>query len=239
MSTPRLYSIFEYLSALIAERPADQPFLVSQLQKAITYKFPDFSFAAYELPGLKEFIMAGEKAGYFKLVNTGSFQTAYLQPGTKQPQPASASSEMGANDPRRQRWMTLALENLLTSERADQIMDSIKGLDVQSPEFDAFVAAQIKLTPLYPTRGKIKRVRDFLTELRGKGEAQAAASWQVSRSMLRMPPTPPLDGAGRAQSLIWSLLQGSVTLAETPVEQLDNMFFAVLNFSREQITRNK
>src|SRR5262249_34332969 len=158
----------------------------------------------------------------FKLVNTGSFQTAYLQPGTKQPQPtitqpSSTVSEMGANDPRRQRWMTLALENLLTSERADQIMDSIKGLDVQSPEFDAFLQAQIKQTPLYPTRGKIKRLRDFLSELHSKGEAQAAASWQVSRSMLRMPPTPPIDDAGRAQSLIWALLQGSTIIAATPV----------------------
>jgi len=146
---------------------------------------------------------------------------------------------MGANDPRRQRWMTLAVENLLTSERADQIMESIKGLDVLSPEFDAFLAAQIKLATLYPTRGKLKRLRDFLAELRAKGETQAAASWQVSRSMLRMPPIPPLDGAGRAQSLLWALLQGSTTIAETPVEQLDNMFFAVLNFSREQVIRNK
>src|SRR5258708_38228547 len=139
MSTPRLYSIFDYLATLVAERPADQPFLVSQLETAITYKFPDFSFAAYELSGLKDFIVAGEKAGYFKLVNTGSFQTAYLQPGTKQPQPTVASNEMGANDPRRHRCMRLAMENLLTSEHADQFMESIKGLHAVSPEFDAFL----------------------------------------------------------------------------------------------------
>jgi len=42
MSTPRLYSIFDYLATLVAERSTDQPFLVSQLETAIMYKFPDF-----------------------------------------------------------------------------------------------------------------------------------------------------------------------------------------------------
>src|SRR5690242_10770868 len=123
MSTPRLNSLFEYLATLIAERGPDQPLLVSQLQNAIIYKFPDFTFESVQLSSIKDLILAGEKAGYFKLVNTGSFQTAYLLAGSKQP--GGTSSEMGANDPRRQRWMTLAMEHMLTADRADQIIDAM------------------------------------------------------------------------------------------------------------------
>jgi hypothetical protein len=219
--------------------------MLSQLQSAISYKFPDFSFTAYELSGLKDFILAGEKAGYFKLVNTGNMQTAYLQPGTKRPlvRPATITqldgSTMGDNDPRRIRWMTLTMENMLSAERADQVVDAIKDVDALSAEFDSFLAAEMKAAPMYPTRGKLKRLRDFLATFRAKGQAQAEASWQISRTTLRMPTTPPVEGAGRAQSLIWALLQGTTTLAETPIDTIDALFFAVLNFSREQMTRNK
>ena len=58
MSTARLYTVFDYLATLIAERETDQPFMLSQLMNAIQYKFPDFSFEAYEIAGLKEFILA-------------------------------------------------------------------------------------------------------------------------------------------------------------------------------------
>ncbi|MEP7289581.1 MAG: hypothetical protein ABI947_27850 [Chloroflexota bacterium] len=247
MSTPRLYIIFEYLLTLITEASENAPFMLTQLQPAIIYKFPDFSFATYELSGLKEFIQAGEKAGYFKLVNTGSMQTAYLVPGAKRPQtqqvsPVASSGvggDMGANDPRRLRWMTLAMENMLSAERADHIIDTMKGIDALSPEFDSFLAANMRTAPLYPTRGKLKRIRDFLATYRTKGEAQAAASWQVSRSVLRMPVTPPVEGASRAQSLLWALLQGTTTLAQNPVDSFDNFFMAILNFSRQQMTHNK
>ena len=246
MSTLRLSTVFEYLATLIGEREAEEPLMLSQLQLAITYKFPDFTFAAYELAGLKDFILAGEKAGYFKLVNTGNMQTAYLATGNKRPQvrPATSTmlietSEMGANDPRRTRWMTLTLENMLSADRADQVADAIQDVDALSDEFDAFLVAEIKAAPMYPVRGKLKRLREFVATCRTKGEAQAEASWQISRTTLRMPSTPPIEGAGRAQSLIWALLQGSTTLEATPIESLDTFFFAVLNFSREQMARNK
>src|SRR4051812_10332144 len=105
MAGPSLSTIFEYLATLVAERSSDEPFMLNQIQPALKYKFPDFSLADYQLAGLKEFILAGDKAGYFKLVNTGSVQTAYLAPGTKKvnatpPAPTStqtmlAMSEMG------------------------------------------------------------------------------------------------------------------------------------------------
>src|SRR5258706_9636084 len=108
MSTARLYTVFEYLATLIAERNENEPFMLSQLQPALKYKFPDFSFEEYQISGLKEFILSGEKAGYFKLVNTGAAQTAYLSPGTKRPQVTNTATanmvastgEMGVNDPR-------------------------------------------------------------------------------------------------------------------------------------------
>ncbi len=247
MSTPRLYTVFEYLATLIAERGENEPFMLSQLQPALKYKFPDFSFEEYQISGLKEFIVSGETAGYFKLVNTGSAQTAYLMPGAKRPQvtnsPAAnmvaSAGEMGVNDPRRTRWMTLAMENMLSADRADQIIDAIRGTDALSNDFDTFLEAQMNTATLYATRGKLKRLRDFLTALRTKGEGPATSTWQVSRSVLRMPPTPPVEGAGRAQSLIWALLQGSKTVSETPLESFDDFFFAVLNFSREQMAHNR
>src|SRR5690242_16383583 len=126
MSAPRLYTVFEYLATLITERGDNEPFMLSQLQPALKYKFPDFTFEGYQLSGLKEFILSGEKAGYFKLVNTGSAQTAYLTAGTKRPQVTNtamanmvaSAGDMGINDPRRTRWMTLAMENMLSADRA-------------------------------------------------------------------------------------------------------------------------
>src|SRR5260221_9104968 len=245
MSTARLYTVFDYLATLIAEREPDEPFMLSQLMNAIQYKFPDFTFEAYEIAGLREFIVAGEKEGYFKLANTGSRDSAYLLPGSKQPQARSgptagaANEGMGANDPRRTRWMRLTLEHLLNAERGDEIISSIQGVDALAPDFDAFLVAEIVATPMYVTRGKVQRLRDFLATYREQGEAQAQATWQVSRSMLRMPSPPPVEGAGRAQSLIWGLLQGTSTLAETKVESLDEFFFAMIIFDRELMVGNK
>lgn len=235
-----LYAVYEYLAALIAEREPDEPFLLSQLQPAIRYKFPDFSFADYNLPGVKEFLLAGEKAGYFKLVNTGAMQTSYLAPGPKAvaPQP-EAEEAIDATDPRHLRWMTLAMEAMLTAERGDQIMDAIRGVNARAPEFDAFLAAEGKEARLYTVRGKIQRLRDFLKIYREKGEAQAIASWQASRTLLRMPTIPEVERAATAQSLIWALLQGNTTLDKVPLEAMDNLFFAVLAFSREQMVNNK
>src|SRR5579859_383882 len=245
MSATRLYTVFEYLSTLLVERDANEPLLIPQLQGAILYKFPDFSFAAYEIGSLKEFLAAGEKAGYFKLVNTGNIQTSYLTPGSRQiqtnPMPISptAESDMGASDPRRTRWMTLALEHLVTAERADQIMDAMRNTEALSPEFDAFIAAEIGGTRLYHVRGKLQRLREFLALYRLKGEAQAGVSWQVSRSMLRMPGIPPVEGAGAAHTLVRSVFQGNKSLAEIPVESLDEMFFAVLAFIRQETIKAK
>ncbi len=241
MAGPSLYTVFEYLATLVAERDPGEPFLLSQIQPAIRYKFPEFSLADYQLPGLKDFILAGDKAGYFKLVNTGNAQTAYLAPGTKTATipPKLSTQEMGADDPRRTRWMNTALEEMLSAERADQIIDAVKDVPALTPEFDAFLAAQGKDSHIYHVRGKIKRLRDFLATCREKGEAQAMASWQTSRAVLRMPTIPQIRDAAAAQSLIWTILQGTKTLDQLPIESLDNLFFGVLAFSREQMLANK
>ncbi len=238
-----LYSVFEYLATLIAERDADEPFLLSQIQPAIRYKFPDFNFADYQLPGIKEFLLSGEKAGYFKLVNTGDIKTAYLAPGPKaiQQQVAQmqATEEMAASDPRRLRWMTQTMETMILAERGDQIVDAMKNVNALSPEFDSFLMAEGKAARLYPVRGKIQRLREFLKTYREKGQAAALAAWQTSRVVLRMPSIPPVKTAAAAQSLIWALLQGNMALDTVPLESLDNLFFAVLIYSREQMIRNK
>jgi len=240
MPGPTLYNVFEYLAALIAERRPDEPFLLTQIQPALLYKFPNFNFADYQLNGVRDFLAAGEKAGYFKFVNMGSPQTSYLAPGPKaSAPPPPADTEMGAHDPRRTQWMTLAMEDMLTAERGDQIVDAMRHIDALSPEFDAFLATEGKTAPLYPVRGKIRRLREFLKTYREKGEAQAIASWQVSRMMLRMPTIPQVQTAAAAQSLVWALLQGNKQLKDVPIQSLDNMFFAVIAFSREQMVRNK
>src|SRR5258708_20411214 len=103
MSTARLYTVFDYLATLIAEREPDEPFMLSQLMNAIQYKFPDFSFEAYEIAGLREFIVAGEKGGYFQLANTGCRENPYLLPGSKTPQaapgPPAAAAAVGTSHP--------------------------------------------------------------------------------------------------------------------------------------------
>jgi hypothetical protein len=238
MTGPSLYTVFEYLATLVSEREPDEPFLLSQVQQAIRYKYPEFSFGDYQMAGIKEFLIAGEKAGYFKLVNTGNIQTAHLASGTKPVKP-SVDMDRAAADPRRSQWMTLALESMLIAERADQLLEAMRHVEALSPEFDAFLAAEGKAARLYPVRGKIQRVRDFLKTCRKQGESQAVASWKASRTVLRMPPIPPVRNAAAAQSLIWSLLQGNNTLDRVPIESLDNLFFAVLAFSREQMERNK
>jgi hypothetical protein len=241
MAGPSLYSVFEYLATLILERDADEPFLLSQIQPAIAYKFPDFSFAEYQLAGMKDFILAGEKAGYFKLVNTGDIKTAYLASGPKTSfaKTQRATQEMAANDPRRLRWMTETMEAMILAERADQIVDAMKDVDALTSEFDSFLGAEGKAAHIYPVRGKIQRLREFLKTYREKGEAAAMSSWQASRTVLRMPTIPAVRTAAAAQSLIWALLQGNMTLDKAAMESLDNLFFAVLIFSREQMARNK
>ncbi len=251
-NTNRLNAVFDYLAALLAERGTNDPLPLPQLKGAILNKFPDFSLAAYGIGSLNDFLSEGEKAGYFKLVNTGNAQTSYLtvsqrtvqaSPGatTARPDAPSAQSDMGAADPRRTRWMTLALENLVTAERADQLIDGLKNTDALSPEFDAFVAAEMGGTPLYHVRGKLQRLRDFLALYRLKGEAQAVASWQPSRSLFNMPGLPPVavEGIASAHALMRALFQGHRRLAETPAESLDEAFFAVLAFTREETIRLK
>src|SRR5215831_6753363 len=104
MSAPTLYVIYDYLAHLIAEREPEKPLLVSQIQSALLYKFPDFDPTTYRLSGLREFVMTGEKAGYFKLVNTGDAKTSYLAPGDPEMRPRpkaqeTRSEQLAANDP--------------------------------------------------------------------------------------------------------------------------------------------
>src|SRR5262249_41798523 len=80
---PRLYAIFEYLAQLVAERDADEPFMFSQIEPTLRYMAPDFNYAAYKLSGIKDFIVSGEKAGYFKLAEDS--KGSYLVPGRKAP----------------------------------------------------------------------------------------------------------------------------------------------------------
>lgn len=243
MTGPSLDVVFNYLALLISEREAGKPFLISQLQQAITYKFPNFNFADYKLGGLKDFVLMGEKSGYFNLVNTGNPQTSYLAAGIKQPPPPTPQPEsvehLPENDPRRMRWMQLALENMLTADRADQLFDAIKGIDALTPSFDSFLAAQGNSAQQYPVRGKISRIRNFLKLCREQGEAQARNDWQVSRTVTRMPPIPPLQNAAATQSLIWSLMQGTTLLESVPLEKLNNMFFAVLTFCKKEMSRSR
>ncbi len=243
MPGPALDAIFDYVAVLIAEREPDEPFLLRQIQPAIQYKFPDFSFASYDLNGLKDFLLAGENSGYFKLVNTGDLQTAYLSPGPRSrpvaPQPTPAGTEILSGDPRRTQWMTLAVENMLSADRADQILDAVRGLDILTPAFDQFMVGQEKNMTLYPVRGKLRRLREFLAVMREHGEAQAIASWQPSRTMLRMISVPPMGEAARRAALIWSLMQGNLAWSRVSVAELDNLFFAVLAFARERATRSR
>jgi hypothetical protein len=239
-----LDTIFDYLALLISEREPGQPFLLSQIQPAILYKFPDFNFAAYGLANLRAFVVAGEQAGFFRLVNTGNIQTAYLELGSKRPPAPSmaaptALADLGVDDPRRTRWMTDVLEALLNAERADAIVEVIRGAEVFTPAFDAFLVSQERTMELYAVRGKVRRLREFLMMYRDQGETAAAQAWKTSRAVLRTPVVPPLKDAPRAGSMIWGVLQGKIALHDVPLETINNMFFGVLRFYREQMAREK
>jgi hypothetical protein len=242
MTVPGLEAIFDYLALLIAERGPDQPFLLRQIQPAILYKFPGFTFAAYGLSGLKEFLAAGERARYFTLINTGDVHTAYLAPGARHraTPPTTAPTMLTPTGQLRQiRWMGEVLDLLLNAERADQIVEAAQGADVLSPAFDEYLAAQERTAELYPVRGKTRRLRAFLATWREKGQTQAMAEWQTSRAVLRTPVVPAVTDAPRAASFILALMQGRLVIQETPLEALNNTFFGVIHFLRRQLTRQR
>jgi hypothetical protein len=238
---PGLESVFEYLALLVAERTPDEPFLLRQLQPALLFKFPKFSFAAYGLANLREFLAAGEQAGYFRLVNTGDSQTAHLLPGARAQKPPAEAMPLptGQTDPRRFQWMTQVMEDMLNAERADQIMEAAHGSDALSIAYSEFLAGQERSNLMYPVRGKLRRLREFLALWRSSGETQAMMAWQPSRALLKMPPVPPLGDAPRAGAYIQALLQARATLADLPVEHLDNTFFGVLRYYQQQLRRER
>lgn len=244
MVTPSLDTIYDYLALLISERGPKEPFLLSQFQAAIIYKFPDFAPTAFGLSGMKEFILTGEKAGYFKLVNTGDSKTAHFVPGSRQPKAMQAQTapdiqRLSADDPRRMQWMNELVENLLNCDRADQILDAMRGTQALSPAFDEYLATRIRTEELYPVRGKLVRLREFFKVFRERGETLAVTSWQPSRAVLRMPSVPPIRDASQAGGIITALMQGNAKLAQVPVERLTNLFVAVLRFYKYQLGRDR
>jgi hypothetical protein len=243
MAGPGIDAIYNYLSLLIAERTPDDPLSVRQVMPALHYKFPDFSFERYGMEGgIIEFIRKGEQAGFFKLMNAGDLQTAYLGAGPRRPPaaPPPPPKNLNPGDKHQMRWMTATMEGLLRSDRGDQILEAVRDVEWQTPAFEEFLNAEERAMTLYSSRGKLRRVRDFLTTLRDLGEAQAITNWQSSRSLLRMPPVPPHPSeAPRAQALIWALLQGQASLAMLPPDQINAMFFAVLIFCRDQLRRER
>ncbi|MCC7206754.1 MAG: hypothetical protein IT323_05580 [Anaerolineae bacterium] len=238
---PGLESIFEYLALLVAEQPPDEPFLLRQLQPAVQLKFPTFSFAAYGLANLRDFLSVGEQAGYFRLVNTGDAKTVHLLPGERARKPPAEPMPVptGQTDPRRIQWMTQVMEDMLSAERADQIMEAARGSDALSIAFSEFLAGQERSNLLYPVRGKLRRVREFLAMWRTNGETPAMMAWQPSRALLKMPPVPPQGDAPRAGAYIQALLQGRARLADLPIEHLDNTFFGVLRYYQQQFRRER
>ena len=241
MSSPSLETVFEYLALLISEREADSPFTLNLIQPALQLKFPTFNLSAYGLASLRDFLRAAEQADYFKLVNTGDPKTSYLVLGSKRRQSSAAriTSEMRANDPRQQRWMTETLELLLLAERADQILNIIASVEALAPPFDAFLANQERTTPLYNVRGKVRRLRQFLAALREQGETRAQTLWQTARSVMRLPALPPVKDAPRIAQNISAIFQGEGRLAQLPVEALNNMFFAVVGFLKARLSRER
>lgn len=245
MSTPNpipgLEGIFDYLALLVAERTPDEPFLLRQLQPALLFKFPKFSFAAYGLANLRDFLAAGEQAGYFRLVNTGDAHTAHLLPGPRSQKPPAEAMPLstGQTDSRRIQWMTQVMEDMLNAERADQIMEAARGSDALSIAYSEFLAGQERSNLMYPVRGKLRRVREFLAVWRTNGETQAMMTFQPSRALLKMPPVPPQGDAPRAGAYIQALLQARATLADLPIEHLDNTFFGVLRFYQHQLRRER
>jgi len=246
MSATPINAIFDYMALLISEREADEPFLLSQIQPALTFKFPGFSFATYGLNNLKDFLAMGEKAGYFKLVNTGDLKTMHLVAGSKRPQLVQAQNAVvdagggiGADDPRRNRWMTTLLESLLNADRADQILDIVRGSDVYNEAFDAFLASQEHTMPLYSVRGKVRRLRGFLKTVAERGETAAMTTWQTSRPVLHPPAVPPYREAPRYGGLISNLMGGDKRLDQVPPETFTALFFAVMNYYRREVARLK
>jgi hypothetical protein len=241
MNVPSLESVFEYLARLIGEREQGAPFTLSLLQPALHQKFPNFSLSAYGMASWRDFLRAAEQADYFKVVNTGDPKGSYLVRGSKRRQSdlARKTAEMDAANPRHQRWMTETLELLLLAERADHILEIIAKVEALAPPFDAFLANEERTAPLYYVRGKIRRLRRFLGALRDQGEARAVALWQPARSVLRFPSVPPIEDAPRVAQNLSAIFHGDARLDQLPVEALDNLFFGVIRFLKDRLSRER
>lgn len=240
MTAAGINAIYHYLSVLVAERSPEEPLLYRQILPAIQYKFPDFSFSNYGMLDIFEFLEKGEQAGYFKFMHPDDPEVAYLIGGSRRPPTQSQAFSVRAGDTSKLRWMNATMEAILRADRGDQILEAVQDSDWQSPEFSEFLDVEERAMTLYSARGKLKRVREFLTTLRDVGEAQAITSWQTSRMVLRLPPVPPQPAdASRAHTLIWALMQGHVTPRSTPPDQFNAMFFAVLSFCRDQLRRER
>lgn len=241
MNTPSLETVFEYLASLIGEREQGSPFTLNLLQPALQRKFPNFSLSAHGMASWRDFLRAAEQADYFKVVSTGDPKTSYLVLGNKRRQSdlARKTAEMNAADPRHKRWMTETLELLLLAERADHILEIISRVDALAPPFDAFLAVEERTASLYYVRGKIRRLRNFLAALRDQGEVRAVTQWQPARSVLRFPSVPPIKDAPRIAQNVSAIFHGEAKLDQLPVEALDNLFFGVLHFLKERLSRER
>ncbi|MBX3062421.1 MAG: hypothetical protein U0528_10485 [Anaerolineae bacterium] len=246
MAGPGLDAIFDYISLLAAERTPEEPLLVMQVARAIQYKFPDFSFEKYALKDLREFMQMGERSGFFKLVEKDDLRTSQVMPGGRRSLSASLANartqtaQISLSETGKLRWMNATLEALLRADRADQILEAIEDVDWRSKEFEDFLNVETRSLPSYTSRGKLRRLREFLNTLQEQGEAQAVTNWKSSRMVLRMPPVPPAPSeAPRTQSLLWSIIQGDTSLNETPPNLINAMFFAVLTFCRDQLRRDR
>jgi hypothetical protein len=241
MNVPSLESVFEYLALLIGEREQGAPFTLNLLQPALQQRFPNFSLSAYGMASWRDFLRAAEQAEYFKVINTGDPKSSYLVLGSKRRQSdwARKTAEMNAADPRHRRWMTETLELLLLAERADHILEIIAKVEALAPPFDAFLANEERTAPLYYVRGKIRRLRRFLDALRDQGEVRAAALWQPARSVLRFPSVPPIKDAPRIAQHLSAIFHGDARLDQLPVQALDNLFFGVIRFLKDRLSRER
>jgi hypothetical protein len=233
--------VLDYLSYLVAERGPDEPFLLSQLQPAIQFKFPGFNFADYGLANVRDFLQLGEKADYFRLVNTGDLKTMHLRPGGKKRTGTLPAilEEIPAEGVRRTHYMQTLLENLLNAERADQVINAVRGTDSLSKEFDSFLGAQEKATGLYYVRGKIARLRAFLAVVRESGEATAIPTWKVSRAVLNTPAVPTIREAARLGATIFAVMSDKVRVGDVPPDMLDDMFMGVLRYCRARLAQSR
>jgi hypothetical protein len=242
MHTPSLEVIFEYIALLISEREPDSPFTLGLLQPALQHKFPNFSLSAYGMGSWRDFLRAAEQADYFKLVNTGDPKTSYLVLGNKRRKTsdiARITAEMQAADPRHQRWMTETLELLLLAERADHILEIIAKVEALAPPFEAFLIKEERQAMLYYVRGKIRRLREFLVVLRDQGETRAVTLWKPARSVLRFPSVPPVKDAPRVAQTLSAIFHGEARLDQVPVAALDNLFFGVIGFLKDRLSRER